>query len=315
MRRSRGRFLVGCGTASYAALTGTYLFSPHRRAAGQLRQLGSEFKYLEHFLTERSLVHRAVAERRDGRHHRGGAAGSRPRGATIAAPGQYARLDARCGWPTSASARRGAGAVRPLDQGLHRQAGGAAADRPRPGRHARDGRALLRRAGLANRRDFLRRRRRAADARRWRALSRAQGAPVHRSGAASNYPTALEAALKIKEVSLHPRRGLRRRRVEARRHRADRARHALPRLRARRRDARRHPLRRDGDEGARRLHHRRRPNPLRRLRLSTSRVGRVGDAQPIVNVVPAQLLGYHLALLRGHDPDKPRNLAKSVTVK
>jgi glucosamine--fructose-6-phosphate aminotransferase (isomerizing) len=31
--------------------------------------------------------------------------------------------------------------------------------------------------------------------------------------------------------------------------------------------------------------------------------------------VLAQLLGYHLALLRGCDPDKPRNLAKSVTVK
>jgi glucosamine--fructose-6-phosphate aminotransferase (isomerizing) len=45
------------------------------------------------------------------------------------------------------------------------------------------------------------------------------------------------------------------------------------------------------------------------------RVEDVGDAQPLVNVLPAQLLGYHLALLRGYDPDKPRNLAKSVTVK
>src|SRR6266542_4184360 len=35
----------------------------------------------------------------------------------------------------------------------------------------------------------------------------------------------------------------------------------------------------------------------------------------IVNAAPAQLLGYYLALLRGCDPDKPRNLAKSVTVK
>jgi glucosamine--fructose-6-phosphate aminotransferase (isomerizing) len=41
----------------------------------------------------------------------------------------------------------------------------------------------------------------------------------------------------------------------------------------------------------------------------------VGPATAIVNAVPAQLLGYDLALLRGHDPDKPRNLAKSVTVK
>ncbi len=36
--------------------------------------------------------------------------------------------------------------------------------------------------------------------------------------------------------------------------------------------------------------------------------------QPIVSVVPLQLLAYHVALLRGCDVDKPRNLAKSVTV-
>jgi len=36
--------------------------------------------------------------------------------------------------------------------------------------------------------------------------------------------------------------------------------------------------------------------------------------QPIVSIVPLQLLAYHIALLRGCDVDKPRNLAKSVTV-
>ncbi len=40
-----------------------------------------------------------------------------------------------------------------------------------------------------------------------------------------------------------------------------------------------------------------------------------GNASPIVNIIPVQILAYHLALLRGCDPDKPRNLAKSVTVK
>ncbi len=44
-------------------------------------------------------------------------------------------------------------------------------------------------------------------------------------------------------------------------------------------------------------------------------VADLGPASALVNAPPAQLLGYHLALLRGHDPDKPRNLAKSVTVK
>jgi glucosamine--fructose-6-phosphate aminotransferase (isomerizing) len=35
---------------------------------------------------------------------------------------------------------------------------------------------------------------------------------------------------------------------------------------------------------------------------------------PLLTVVPLQLLAYHIALLRGCDVDKPRNLAKSVTV-
>jgi glucosamine--fructose-6-phosphate aminotransferase (isomerizing) len=35
---------------------------------------------------------------------------------------------------------------------------------------------------------------------------------------------------------------------------------------------------------------------------------------PIASVVPLQLMAYHVARLRGHDIDQPRNLAKSVTV-
>ena len=35
---------------------------------------------------------------------------------------------------------------------------------------------------------------------------------------------------------------------------------------------------------------------------------------PIVNVIPLQLLAYHIAVMRGCNVDQPRNLAKSVTV-
>jgi len=45
------------------------------------------------------------------------------------------------------------------------------------------------------------------------------------------------------------------------------------------------------------------------------RVPDAGTAQAIVNVIPVQILAYYLALKRGLDPDMPRNLAKSVTVK
>ena len=45
------------------------------------------------------------------------------------------------------------------------------------------------------------------------------------------------------------------------------------------------------------------------------RVPTVEDClQSVVNIVPLQLLSYHLTVLRGHNVDQPRNLAKSVTV-
>ncbi len=43
-------------------------------------------------------------------------------------------------------------------------------------------------------------------------------------------------------------------------------------------------------------------------------VDHAGPLSPILHVVPLQLLAYHAALARGTDVDKPRNLAKSVTV-
>jgi glutamine---fructose-6-phosphate transaminase (isomerizing) len=38
------------------------------------------------------------------------------------------------------------------------------------------------------------------------------------------------------------------------------------------------------------------------------------ELSPLVNIIPLQLLAYHIAVLRGCDVDQPRNLAKSVTV-
>ncbi len=39
------------------------------------------------------------------------------------------------------------------------------------------------------------------------------------------------------------------------------------------------------------------------------------DLNPILQIIPIQILAYQLAVVLGHDPDKPRNLAKSVTVR
>ncbi|MBU1151575.1 glutamine--fructose-6-phosphate transaminase (isomerizing) [Patescibacteria group bacterium] len=45
------------------------------------------------------------------------------------------------------------------------------------------------------------------------------------------------------------------------------------------------------------------------------RVPDTGETSPIVNIIPVQILAYQLAVLRKNNPDMPRNLAKSVTVK
>jgi glucosamine--fructose-6-phosphate aminotransferase (isomerizing) len=41
-------------------------------------------------------------------------------------------------------------------------------------------------------------------------------------------------------------------------------------------------------------------------------LGRI--TSPIIFTIPLQLLSYHVALIKGTNIDKPRNLAKSVTV-
>jgi glucosamine--fructose-6-phosphate aminotransferase (isomerizing) len=38
------------------------------------------------------------------------------------------------------------------------------------------------------------------------------------------------------------------------------------------------------------------------------------ELESIISIIPAQLFAYYCAVQKGNDPDKPRNLAKSVTV-
>lgn len=55
IKNSFGTYLVGCGTASYAALAGTYFFS-HIAKHHVNFSIGSEFNYLLDFITKKSLV-------------------------------------------------------------------------------------------------------------------------------------------------------------------------------------------------------------------------------------------------------------------
>jgi glucosamine--fructose-6-phosphate aminotransferase (isomerizing) len=117
---------------------------------------------------------------------------------------------------------------------------------------------------------------------------------------------------------LHPCRGVSGRRAETRpacaRDRADAGRRDRTERRA---------ARKAEEQPARGARARRRAVRVRRRRLA-DRVGRglhvirmpehYGLLSPILHVVPLQLLAYHTACARGTDVDKPRNLAKSVTV-
>ena len=55
------------------------------------------------------------------------------------------------------------------------------------------------------------------------------------------------------------------------------------------------------------------------IRNLSDRVIEIGESlpslvTPLLYVIPMQLLAYYLSIIKGHDPDYPRNLAKSVTV-
>jgi len=54
---------------------------------------------------------------------------------------------------------------------------------------------------------------------------------------------------------------------------------------------------------------------IKKLSDSIIKIPKVDEQlSPLLNVIPLQLLAYHIATLRNLDVDKPRNLAKSVTV-
>lgn len=309
IQESYGTFLVGCGTASYAALTGNYLFS--RIAARHVNfVVGSEFKYHEHFLTPRSLV---VALSQSGET-------ADVIEAMIAARGRGAKLGALVNVPHSTLDRM-------VDLRVHLDAGPEQCVLSTKAYTAKvaallltahalrgsyqDGRELVL-CAAAGLRSML------ADD--WVDRIRDVARSVHQAehlfviGRGLAYPTALEAALKIKEVSY----------IHAEGFAGGELKHGVIALIAPGTPcvvyAPNDETRADILSGAMELKSRGgyiigigpSADPVFDVHLSTPDVG---DASPLVNALPAQMLGYHAALLRGNDPDKPRNLAKSVTVK
>lgn len=309
IRASYGTYLVGCGTAAYAAMTGSYLFS--RIAARHVNFApGSEFKYYEHFLTPESLVI-AFSQSGETADIIEAMNAARSRGSTLAAVVNAPRstlgrmVDLRvdlgagpeqCVLSTKAYTAK----VAVLLMTAHALAGTFPA-----------GRSLVRLAseGLRSMLEST-----------WTEQVRVVAERIHRAdhlfviGRGLSYPTALEAALKIKEVSY----------IHAEGFAAGELKHGVIALVEPGTPcvvyAPNDETYADIISGAMELKARGghiigigpRSEPVFDDWLPTPDVG---DAAPIVQALPAQMIGYWAALLRGNDPDKPRNLAKSVTVK
>jgi glutamine---fructose-6-phosphate transaminase (isomerizing) len=309
IRKSYGTFFLGCGTASYAALTGNYLFS--RIAKRHVNfVVGSEFAYQEHFLTDRSLVV-ALSQSGETADIIESVLLAKERGARIAALVNV----------------KGSTLDRIADVRIYLEAGPEQCVLSTKAYSAKVATLLLTAHVLNGTEDAGHQLLDHAANGIERALSPETVEPVLQAalkiqarrnmfviGRGLSYPTALEAALKIKEVSY----------IHAEGFAGGELKHGVIALIEKGTPclvfAPLDETRADILSGAMELKSRGgyiigvSPGFDEVFDLHIP-VSDVGDASPLVDVIPAQLLGYHLALARGLDPDKPRNLAKSVTVK
>ncbi len=310
VRDSYGTFFIGCGTAANAALTGQYLFSRIARRHVNFAP-GSEFNYLEHFLTPQSLV---IALSQSGE--------------TIDVIEPLVRGKKEKGIQVAAL-------VNVLGSTLYRLADFALLLGAGPEKcvlatksytaklavliltaYALDGRLeegqqlILQAADMIEEQLSDDNKARIADLTE-RIYERED---MFLIGRGMSYPSSLEAALKIKEVSY----------IHAEGFAGGELKHGVialiepgtPCIVFAPNDETRGGILSNAQELRARGAYVIGVSP----QLSDAfdfhiPVGDAGDAGPIVNSIPAQLLAYNLALKRGTDPDKPRNLAKSVTVK
>ncbi|MFW6073966.1 MAG: glutamine--fructose-6-phosphate transaminase (isomerizing) [Chloroflexota bacterium] len=306
---SYGTFLLGCGTASYAALSGSYLFSRIARRHVNFI-LGSEFAYQEHFLTERSLV-AALSQSGETADIIQSILAAKKRKSRIAALVNV----------------EGSTLDRLADVSIHLKAGPELCVLSTKAYSAKVALLLLTAYIVAgDEQRGVQILEQAADAVeavlqphsvdliRAVAESIAEKTSMFAIGRGLSYPTALEAALKIKEVSY----------IHAEGFAGGELKHGVIALIEQGTPclvfAPNDETRSDILSGAMEVKSRGGYiigfgpdfDPTFDVHIPTLDVG---DGSALSMVVPAQLIGYELARIRGYDPDKPRNLAKSVTVK
>jgi len=301
--------LIGCGTAGHAALSGKYLFS---QVAGRPVEViaASEFRYHRHHIDGRTMVV-ALSQSGETVDVIEAMRSAREAGARLGAivNVQHSTLDRmvddrvhlRAGPEQCVLATKSYTAmVTALVLLAHRAAG----------RHAQGEEEALRAAKLL---------RPALDPTRTRAMREtaeivARAEHLFVIGRGPNYPTALEAALKIKEVSY----------VHAEGFAAGELKHGVialiepgtPCLVFAPHDETRAEVLSAAMElrsrGGFMIGVGPEPDPVFDIHIPMTDCG---HATPVVHALAAQMIGYHAALIRGNDPDRPRNLAKSVTVK
>lgn len=309
IRVSRGAYLIGCGTASYAAIAGEYLFSKIAKRHVNVA-IGSEFGYHLDFLNRDSLV---VAISQSGEtmdilesvkkaKHKGAKimALVNVLGSTLYREADYKILIAAGPEKGVASTKAFIGMLSHLILMAYAVAG-----------KTRDGVAVLSRAVLSMKKVLS-----AQSLKRIKTLASnlKKVGHIYVIGRGMSYPTALETALKIKEISYIHAEGLA----------AGELKHGPLAL-----VTKGTPciafLPNDETYGANlagSMEMKARGGYIIGISHTPHEVfdyflpvADAGEATIMPNVVAAQLLAYELTIARKLDPDMPRNLAKSVTVK
>lgn len=309
IKASRGAYLVGCGTASYAAIAGEYLFSKIAKRHVNVA-IGSEFGYHLDFLNRDSLV---VAISQSGEtmdilesvkkaKHKGAKimALVNVLGSTLYREADYKILIAAGPEKGVASTKAYTAMLAHLTLLSFAVAGKTS-----------DGIAVLNRAVFSMKKVLT-----GQSLKRIKVLAKKlkKAEHIYVIGRGLSYPTALETALKIKEISYIHAEGLA----------AGELKHGPLALVTRGTPCIAY-LPNDETCGA---------NLAGAMEMKARggyiigishkphevfdyfiRVADAGEATIMPNVVVAQLLAYELTIARGLDPDMPRNLAKSVTVK
>ena len=309
IKSARGAFLAACGTAAYAALAGEYLFS---RIAGRHINpaIGSEFIYHADFLTPESLL---IALSQSGE--------------TIDTIQSVKLAQAKSAKTVAIVNVLGSTLYRITDEKILLNAGPEKAVASTKAFTAKLAILLLTASVLADKltqgQQELIQASGALDTileSTYRKKIKQLAVDLHRQnnlfvvGRGQSYPAALESALKIKEVSYIHAEGLAG--GELKHGTIALIEQGTPCIVIAPTDE----TYNDTLSGAMEMKARggliiglsSRPNDIFDIYLP---IPDCGNATIIPNVVLAQILAYELALARGLDPDKPRNLAKSVTVK